>query len=118
MLFILLIPVFLLLFAFVVDIGFLYVESKQMASSVEDSVEYGLKNIENENIKEKIEILINQNIKDVASINVEQRENTLYVSVQKEHDGMFDFIFKNNIYKLESSYYGYVHNGKLVINKE
>lgn len=117
-LFVLLIPVFLMLLAFVIDIGFLYIEDKKIESSIKESIQYGLENIDNIDIQSKIDELITKNINNALSIQVHIDNGYIYVSVEKKYQGMFKSLFKNNIYVMNNSYYGYIEDNKLIINKE
>ncbi len=65
--FILLIPFISLLLIMVIDYGMMIYEKKQLDSVLTDSIEYGLNNIQKDNIKEDIQNLIYRNI-DLDSI--------------------------------------------------
>ncbi len=117
-LFVLLIPVFLTLFALVIDIGLLYNEDKHIESSIKEAIQYGLENINDIDIKNKIEVLISKNIKDTSSIIVNIDNEYIYVTVEKTYSGNFKSLFKNNIYGIHNSFYGYINDNKLVISKE
>lgn len=117
-LFVLLIPCLLLAMAFVIDIGILYQENKHLENAVKDGVYYGLNNEEITNTKEKIEELITKNVEDIEEINIQSDDDYLQIYVKKDYKGLFSFLFKNNIYEIESTYYGYIRDEKIIINKE
>lgn len=116
--FVLLIPVFLILLALVVDVGLLYKEKKHLDSSLKDATKYGLKHITDASVKEKVETLILENVGDTSEINVVIEDNTITTSVKENYNGIFKMLFKNNIYEIEISYYGYMDdNNKEVLTK-
>ena len=117
-LFILLIPVFLMLFAFVIDLGLLYTEDKKIESSINETIEYGLQHISDNTIEEKIISLLNSNIKEISKTETKVEDGYIYINVEKQYQGMFKFLFENNIYEINNSYHGYLNDGKIIINKE
>lgn len=106
--FILLIPVFLTLFALVIDLGMLYKEKKHIDSSLKTATNYGLKHITEIDVKDKVETLIYKNINDTSNVDVSIIDNTITTSVKKNYSGIFKLLFKNNIYEIDLSYYGYI----------
>ena len=117
-LFILLIPVFLMLFAFVIDLGLLYTEDKKIESSINETIEYGLQHISDNTIEEKMISLLNSNIKEISKTETKVEDGYIYINVEKQYQGMFKFLFENNIYEINNSYHGYLNDGKIIINKE
>lgn len=117
-LFILLLPIFLLLLAIVIDLGLLYYEDKKLENTVKESVSYGLKHQSDVDIEEKIKNLAHKNIDSIKDITIYQEENYIQVTVVEKYKGLFPYLFKNNIYEIENTYYGYLSEGKTVINKE
>lgn len=116
-LFVLLIPVLLLAVAFVIDIGLLMEDKKHLDISIKESVYYGLNNIDSSELELKIQELLNKNVKNIEQITINQDDDYLEVDVKKDYKGLFTFLFKNNIYEIESTYYGYISDDKLTINK-
>lgn len=117
-LFVLMIPVFLLLLAIVIDLGLLYYEDKRLENTVKESVLYGLKHQSDVDVQERIRNLVNKNIDSIKDITVYQEENYIQVTVIENYKGLFTYLFKNNIYEIENTYYGYLSEGEFVINKE
>lgn len=117
-LFVLLMPIFLLLLALVIDVGLLYIEDKHLESSVRECVLYGLENRDDYEISNKIESLIEKNTSDDVKITIHDDGEHLQVSVVQKYQGLFPFLFKNNIYEIEVTYYGYLLEGNVVIQKE
>lgn len=116
--FILLIPVFLILLALVVDVGLLYKEKKHLDSSLKAATKYGLKHITDASVKEKVETLILENVGDTSEINVVIEDDAITTSIKENYNGIFKMLFKNNIYEIEISYYGYMDdNNKEVLTK-
>ena len=117
-LFILLIPIFLLLFALIIDLGLLYNENRSLEGITKESVSYGLKNQDDIDIENKIEILVKKNKERVSDIIIHKEKDYLQVQVVEKYSGLFPFLFQNSLYEIEVTYYGYLEDGSIVIHKE
>ena len=104
--FVLLLPIFLLLITFVIDLGLLFIEKREISNNVYDAVEYYLDNSN----KEKTIKLLENNLSD---INVQIIDNIEYVeiTVQKEYKGIFNIIYDNEIIE---TYKGIKENKKII----
>ena len=116
-LFILLIPILLFAVAIVIDVGFLYEEKKHIEVSIKEGLSYVLNNIESNNLETKLEELITKNIDDIKEVNIHKNDDYLEINIKKDYKGLFRLFFKNNIYEIENTYYGYISEEKLIINK-
>lgn len=116
-LFVLLIPVLLLAVAFVIDTGLLYEEKKHIEDSIKEGISYGLNNIESKDLETRIKRLITKNIEDIKEIIIDVNNDYLEINVKKDYKGLFSVLFKNNVYEIDSTYYGYINDQKLIINK-
>lgn len=117
-LFILLIPIFLLLFALIIDLGLLYNESRSLEGITKESVSYGLKNQDDIDIENKIEMLVKTNKEKLSDITIHKEKDYLQVQVVEKYSGLFPFLFQNSLYEIEVTYYGYLEDGSIVIHKE
>lgn len=116
--FIIILPVVILLFAFIIDSGLLYVERRHFDNSLKDAVNYGMSHIDDENLNIDIENLLANNIENVYDIDISTGDNYIKISAKDKYEGLFMFLFENYNYELENSYYGYIKDSKLFISKE
>ena len=117
-LFVLILPIVLMGLVLVIDLGLLYSEDKHIENSIKDALQYGIQNREDKTIVEKITHLLNENVNDIDNVEIINQENYLKVEVEKRYEGLFQGIFPTNIYNIKNTYYAYINDGELVINKE
>ena len=115
--FIIMMPLILMLIVNIIDIGLYGVEKRKIDDSVKSSVRYGLKNISDENIENKIHALLIKNIDGINDndINITVSNNYVRVKVNKKYKPLFKL---NNYLSTEVSYYGTVNDSKIEIKKE
>ncbi len=106
--FVLLIPVILMLLALIVDVGFLYVEKRKTDNVVKDIINYGLDNINLQEVtlQEKITKLINSNLDDVQRLDIQIDTNRIEINVTRDKQSIFSNIYKDASYKIASDYVG------------
>lgn len=83
--FIIILPIILILFTLVVDLGLLYVDKRNISNNVKDAVEYYLKNKEDLNVEENTKKLLNKNISDIE-ININNNEEFVEITVIKKQN--------------------------------
>ncbi len=115
--FIIMMPLILMLIVNIIDIGLYGVEKRKIDDSVKSSVRYGLKNISDENIENKIHALLIKNIDGINDndINITVSNNYVKVKVNKKYKPLFKL---NNSLNTDISYYGTVNDSKIEIKKE
>lgn len=86
--FVIFIPIIILVFTLIVDIGNMYIEKRNITNNLKYAIEYSNKN------DTDIEEIINKNLDDIT---INQDEE--YVKVTKKYKGIF--IKKNIIVKLK-----------------
>ena len=94
--FVIILPILLMVFTLIVDLGFLYIEKRNIDNNVYDSVEYYLDNITDENIENKINKLLNKNIKDIDDIVINETDEYIEIKVSKIRKSLFSIITKDN----------------------
>ncbi len=106
--FVLLIPVILMLLALIVDVGFLYVEKRKTDNVVKDIINYGLDNINLQEVtlQEKITKLINSNLDDVQRLDIQIDANSIEINITRDKQSIFSNIYKDASYKIASDYVG------------
>ena len=110
--FIIILPILLLLFALIWEIGNFGFTINRYEKEIKDTIKYGLDNIDNIN-EEKLTILLKQNIN--GKINVEISNKVIKVNVKEKYDNLFNF---NNKFDIDITYIGYIENNKQIIKKE
>ena len=112
--FILLLPVIFLFITGLWEIGNLaYINSKN-DFEVKSALKYGLKNIDDENINEKLITILDKNIDGANEVTV--GDNEIIIRVSYKYKSIFsDLIKKNN---MEYKYIGKKEKEKIIIEKE
>ena len=90
--FVILLPIFLMIFTFVIDLGMLSIEKRKIDNNTYDAVEYYL----DSNDKEKTIKLIENNIENIK-VDIKDSENSVEISVSKEYKGIYNIIYDNEI---------------------
>lgn len=90
--FVILLPILLLIFTFVVDIGLLSIEKRKISNNTYDAVEYYLENLD----KEKTINLLNSNLEDIK-IDIIDEDIYVIIYVEKNYKGIFNIIYDNKI---------------------
>ena len=113
-LFILLLPLFILLFALIVDYGEMSIQKNKIDSTIKNAIEYGLSH-QGEFRVEKMNQLIEHNIKSIDKIDIKIQEEIITIKITKKIDYAFPFIANKDIKFFEEEYLGYIENGKAKI---
>lgn len=90
--FVILLPMFLMILTFVFDLGMLSIEKRKCDNNTYDALEYYL----DSNNKDKAIKLIKNNINDV-SVDIIDSENSVEISVSKKYKGIYNIIYDNEI---------------------
>ncbi len=114
-LFLFLLPIILILFMGVYQLGNLELEKKKMESAVEETLRYGLLNIEKESIKDSMVEMFQRSFPEISSenITIEIAEDKINMQVEEEYSIIF---IDKQVLKI--SYGGEKINGKVQIVKE
>ena len=110
--FVIILPVLLMVFTLIVDLGFLYIEKRNIDNNVYDSVEYYLDNITDETIENKINKLLNKNIKDIDDIIINETDEYIEIKVSKIRKSLFSIITKDN--QINITYKGIKESKKII----
>ena len=90
--FVILLPIFLMIFTFVIDLGMLSIEKRKIDNNTYDALECYL----DSNDKDKTIKLIENNIEDIE-VEIIDSENSVEISVSKEYKGIYNIIYDNEI---------------------
>jgi len=116
--FILLLPIFLMIAAIIVDSGILFNEKRKIDNTVKEALTYGINHITEEEVINDIKKLINKNISDVKKLDVEINNEIIIIELKKIKESVFSFIFEKYSHDIESSYRGYKDNNDIIIKEE
>lgn len=112
--FVLIIPILFLIFMMIYDIGSMVLLKNELNDINYIAVDYGLVHIDDEDVVSKIEQLISKNKDDVDNISVNIDDGKLYVVLEDNINTRINF---GNVFKVKSSYVGYMDNDKKIIER-
>ena len=113
--FVLILPILLLLFALIWEVGNLSFTINKYEIEIEDTIKYGLNHLDDENLEEVLTNLLKANLD--GKISVEINNQTIKVNVKQKYDAMFNNLL-NHKFDIDLTYNGYIENKKLIIKKE
>lgn len=116
-LFVLFIPILLLVIVLVVDIGKVLSLKSELDSINNIVLDYGLDNLDNENLDSKLEDLVILNKNDIDSIDINIENNKIYIKLEDNNEGIFLGLIDVSIFSLKSSYVGYFENNEKRIER-
>lgn len=104
--FVILLPIFLLFFTLVIDIGMLSIEKRKIDNNTYDALEYYL----DSNNKEKTIDLLESNIENI-DVKINDNGNSVELSVSKEYKGIYNIIYDD---KINVTYVGNKETKKII----
>lgn len=116
-LFVIIIPIILFFLMIIADYGLICIEKRHIDNSIKDSIKFGLNNINNDNIDNKIKVLIYKNIdiNDIKDIKINIIDNTITIDIEVKINTIFNILnIKNNI---KVSYIGKIVDNNIQIIK-
>lgn len=111
--FILFLPIIFLMMAIIYDLGSLEITKQKTENEIKSAINYGLNNLEEENLKQNLETLLDKNIDGLKTITIDSASIKINVKYTKE--SIFPNIIKKD-YKINITYTGY--NNDKTIKKE
>ncbi len=117
--FLLLLPLLLILFVFVIDIGFMKVEERKLEYTVKEAITYGLKQESpEEEVQQQVETMIRKNIDNIEFLDTVVTNGNIQVHLSTRQKNVFGIILNQRMYKIEKRYQGYLENETIKIIKE
>ena len=113
-LFVLMIPIAFLILMMIYNIGVLAILKNRINNINTIAMEYGLDIMEEEDAKDKINALIVKNKSNIDKIEINIEDNKLYITLEDTIDNKLSII---KIFKVSSSYVGYMEEDKKIIEK-
>ena len=115
-LFVLLIPIFVMIMASVIDVGNLISAKTEIDNINKIVIDYGLDNMNDTNVVNDMKLLAKENKKDI-NIDIKFVDMEYRVLCNYYVDGIFSNVLKIKGYNVKSSYIGYLDNNKKIIKK-
>lgn len=112
--FIILLPVIILMITGIWEIGNIMVVQTKYEREIKDTIKYGLKHLDEENIREKLETLLNKNVEGNKEITIKESEIT--IKINYTYKSLYSSIIKNK--NITVKYTGKTQNNKITIEKE
>lgn len=109
--FVILLPIFLIILTGLVDVCILNLEVKKINNNTHDAVEYYLDNLDDENVLDDTKALLNKNLKKI-DITITDKEDIVTIKVVKNYKSIYSVISKNE--KLTSIYTGNKETKKII----
>lgn len=115
--FVVLIPVFIALAAFAIDISYTYYQSNKLDNINRMVIKYGLNNLTDDDIKSKMAELLLKNDSDISNYEINIKNNVITLKAEKEINSIFSGFLNIETYHLSSDFKGYNKSGKVIIKK-
>ena len=114
--FILLIPIILLTFSLVVDLGFYGIEKRKVDNTVKDTVLYGLNHIEDEDVTNYMKALLLENIDDISDNNINIKVENDYVNIKVVKKYKAQFRISKDL-DIEANFSGSIKDNKITVEE-
>lgn len=115
-LFVLIIPLFLLLFVLVIDVGKMISTRREMDNINYIAIDYGLKKI-NEIDNDKLTEIIKLNDNDINIKEITIEDKKIFITLSKKYKGHFLGLININLFEIKSSYKGEITDYKNIIER-
>ena len=114
-LFVLVIPITFMVLLMVYDIGNMVLLKNELNDINYLVVDYGIDVMTLDDKEEKVRELINKNKSDIDNIDINFEDDKIYVTLEDSVD--MTAINNIKIFKIKSSYVGYIQNGEKIIER-
>ena len=111
-LFVILLPIMLIIFTLVIDLGLLYIDKRNIENNVVGSIEYYFSSKSDEMFETKITDMLNKNIGDIDKIYINNTSEYLEVKVVKNSKRLYKLLTDNS--EITVTYRGYKENKKII----
>lgn len=110
-LFIIILPILLLILILVLDIGKTLTIKKELNNINDIAMNYGLDNLDKENLEDELVELIKLNKNDIDNIEVNINDEKINILMEEKIDGIFTNFIEIPIFNISLSYVGYIDDG-------
>jgi len=116
-LFVIVLPILLLIVILVIDIGKALVLKQELKNISNIVLDYGLDNLDNEEIKFELVNLVELNNNEIDNVNINIDDSKIYIKLNENVKGTFSGIIDISIFNVETSYVGYIKDNNKVIER-
>lgn len=109
-LFVIMLPILILILVLVIDIGRVILLKQELENISNIAIEYGLDNLEQEDLVTELNELINLNNDEIDSIDIYLKDDKLYLELTDSVDGIISQFVGISIFDVNVSYVGYIEN--------
>ena len=112
--FVLIMPVVFLIMVLVYNVGSMILLKNELNDINHIVINYGLDNITDEDIINKMIMLVKKNKDSINNISVNIKDNKIYIILEDSIDTLIDF---DGLFRVKSSYVGYMDENKKIIER-
>ena len=106
--FIVIIPILISIMVLVIDLGSAFTKKQELNNVNKLVIEYGLDNLEEENLESDLTSYITMNAKDLSNVKVIVENNTINVTTKAYIDGIISKALNIDGFEIVSTYQGYL----------
>ena len=116
-LFVIVLPILLLIVILVIDIGKALVLKQELKNISNIVLDYGLDNLDKEEIKFELVNLVELNNNEIDNVNINIDDSKIYIELSEDVKGTFSGIIDISVFNVETSYVGYIKDNNKVIER-
>ena len=98
--FVIILPILLIIFGLVVDLGLFALEKRKIDNNIYDAVDYYLDNIDNENVKINSAKLLESNLDDIE-IDIIDENDYIEIIATKNYKSLYTIISNNQEFNIK-----------------
>ena len=106
--FIVIIPILISIMILVIDLGSAFTKKQELNNVNKLVIEYGLDNLDQENLESDLTSYITMNAKDLSNVKVTVENNTINVTTKAYIDGIISKALNIDGFEIVSEYHGYL----------
>lgn len=106
--FIVIIPILISIMVLVIDLGSAFAKKQELNNVNKLVIEYGLDNLDQENLESDLTSYITMNAKDLSNVKVTVENNTINVTTKSYIDGIISKALNIDGFEIVSTYQGYL----------
>lgn len=106
--FIVIIPILISIMVLVIDLGSAFTKKQELNNVNKLVIEYGLDNLDQENLESDLTSYITMNAKDLSNVKVTVENNTINVTTKAYIDGIISKALNIDGFEIISEYHGYL----------
>lgn len=106
--FIVIIPILISIMVLVIDLGSAFTKKQELNNVNKLVIEYGLDNLDQENLESDLTSYITMNAKDLSNVKVTVENNTINVTTKAYIDGIISKALNIDGFEIVSTYQGYL----------